>query len=55
MATATHEEYASRYNLGRFVDAHHNTYTFALKEIQFGKKAIALDVVYISATTRAWS
>ncbi len=38
MATATHEEYASRYNLGRFVDAHHNTYTFALKEIQFGKK-----------------
>lgn len=38
MATATHEEYASRYNLGRFVDAHHNTYTSALKEIQFGKK-----------------
>lgn len=38
MTTATHEEYASRYNLGRFVDAHRNTYTFALKEIQFGKK-----------------
>ena len=38
MTTATHEEYASRYNLGRFVDAHRNTYTSALKEIQFGKK-----------------
>lgn len=38
MTTATHEEYASRYNLGRFVDAHRNIYTSALKEIQFGKK-----------------
>ena len=38
MTTATHKEYASRYNLGRFVDAHCNTYTSALKEIQFGKK-----------------
>ena len=38
MAPVKYEEYASRYNLRRFEDAHRNSYTSALKEIQSGRK-----------------
>ncbi len=38
MTTAEYEEYVSRYNLGRFTDAHRNIYDTALMEIQSGKK-----------------
>ena len=33
-----YEEYASRYDLGRFEDAHRNAYASALKEIRSGEK-----------------
>ncbi len=36
--TAKYEEYISLYNLSRFVDAHRNTYSTALKEIRAGHK-----------------
>ena len=38
MTAAKYREYASRYDLGRFVNAHRNIYTSALAEIQSGKK-----------------
>ena len=38
MTSAKYEEYASRYDLRRFEDAHCNAYPFALKEIQSGRK-----------------
>ena len=38
MTSAEYNEYVSRYNLGRFTDAHRNTYASALKEIQSGEK-----------------
>lgn len=38
MTAAEYEEYASRYNLKRFVDAHHNIYASALKEVRSGEK-----------------
>ena len=38
MPTAKYEEFASRYNLRRFVDAHRDAYPSALKEIRSGEK-----------------
>lgn len=38
MTAAEYEEYASRYNLKRFVDAHHDIYASALKEVRSGEK-----------------
>lgn len=38
MTAAKYEEYASRYNLSRYVDAHRNAYATALREIQSWRK-----------------
>ncbi len=38
MTAAKYEEYASRYDLKRYVDAHRNAYATALREIQSGRK-----------------
>ena len=38
MTAAEYEEYASWYNLKRFVDAHHDIYASALKEVRSGEK-----------------
>ena len=38
MNRADYERYITRYNLKRFVDAHHQNYANALEEIQRGQK-----------------
>ena len=38
MIPAKYEEYISKYNLRRFVDAHRQIYASALEEIRSGKK-----------------
>ena len=38
MNRADYEGYITRYNLKRFVDAHHQDYAIALEEIQSGQK-----------------